>query len=311
MTLPRGNNAKEVDKNELGGVRLSIQDSSLSDIVEIALRLEGVRVIESVGKTRFLLIADPDGYSRYASKETSQVQAHKTLLLVGDEVDIIEGIEYLVVPKKADDYDLDPDLLLRKVRQILAGHRPTAERNPVTGLPGDAAFESELRERINSGERFGVLFCDINHFKNYNKGYSYARGDLMLEALGDLMSEVMMRHPHPQNFLSHLGSDDFALITSEKLAPIMGEEIVDEFDERVASFYDVSDLARGYLVFSDRRGNEEQAPLVTIAAAVILSSKHKLMHAAEALDIAEELLSVLKQRDITESCCIVEGQASR
>jgi hypothetical protein len=120
------------------------------------------------------------------------------------------------------------------------------------------------------------------------------------------MKAILDRHPHPQNFLAHLGSDDFTVITSEKLAPSLAEEIVDAFDEMVAGFYDVSDLARGYVVITDRKGSETEHPIVTIALAVILSSRRGLTHAAEAVDIAEEMLRYLKSRDIQESCCIVE-----
>jgi len=292
------------------GVVLSIKNPTLLDIVEIALRLEGVLVLENPKKSPALLLADPDGFARAKESAETGVTSGRTLLLLNDEAEIIEGTEYLVIPKTRDEYDLDPELLIRKVRQMLAGHRPQAENNPVTGLPGEAAFEAELWERINSGERFGVLFSDINQFKNYNVGYSYARGDNMLRALGELMNNVMTRHPHPQNFLSHLGSDDFALITSEKLAPVMAEEIVDEFDDTVASFYDVADLARGYLILTDRKGNETHSTLVTIAIAAVLSSKRRVSHPAEVLDVAEELLAMLKSRDITESCCIVERPES-
>jgi diguanylate cyclase (GGDEF)-like protein len=296
---------------KLGEVRLSIADEALGDLVEIALRLEGLPVQgEEDDSFPALLVADPHGVALLGERQTGRPQ-ELTLLLVADETDIPSGSEYLVVPHHGADYELDPDILVRKVRSMLSGKKPSAERNPVTGLPGAAAFEAELSARIGSGERFGVLFADLAHFKSYNKAYSYARGDRMLVTLGELMQSVMGRHQHPQNYLAHLGSDDFALITSEKQAPFIAEEIVDAFDDMAASFYDVADLARGCIVLTDRRGNETPCPLVTIAIAVILSSRRPLGHPAEALDIAEELLDYLKSRDIQESCCIVERRSGK
>jgi len=287
-------------------VRLSISDETLSELVETALRLDGVPIEDEPTDRAGLLIADATGLPD--SEEDAQ---NRTLLLVADEVDIPEGIEYLVVPRHGDEYDLDPELLVRKVRAILSGHRPSAERNPVTSLPGTAAFESELRARINTGERFGLVFADLNRFKCYNKAYSYSKGDRMLAAVGDLMKRVLDENPHPQNFLAHLGNDDFALITSEKLAAAIAEKIVDSFDEMAAGFYEVSDLSRGSVIVTDRKGRETETPIVTIALAVLLSSRRVLSHAAEAIDIADELLQYLKSRDVTESCCIVERKDAR
>jgi diguanylate cyclase (GGDEF)-like protein len=292
-------------------VRLSIDNQSLSDLVEISLRLDGIPVQAEPSENPGLIIADIAAYQDLSEEAELPVSNGRLLLLVADEVEIPAGSEYLIVPRHGNDFDLDPELLVRKVREMLTGVKPSAERNPVTGIPGTAAFEAELRERINTGERFGVVFADLNQFKNYNKAYSYARGDEMLVAIGELLKGTLERHPHPQNFLAHLGSDDFAIITSEKLAPALAEEIVDEFDDMVAGFYDVTDLARGYVVLTDRRGHETQHQLVTISLAVILSSRRPISHAAEVLDIAEELLSYLKTREIVESCCIVERRSGK
>jgi diguanylate cyclase (GGDEF)-like protein len=289
-----------------GDIRLLIDDPNLNDLVEISLRLEGLSVESDSTEEPGLIIVDTSGYQQLNHDSDVAFAPGKILLLAGDEIEISPGQEYLIVPKHASEFNLDPDLLARKVREMLSGAKPSAERNPVTGIPGTAAFEAELRERINTGERFGILFADINQFKNYNKAYSYARGDQMLVSIGQLLGKILERHPHPQNFLAHLGSDDFTIITSEKLAPVMAAELVDEFDEMVASFYDVADLARGYVIFTDRYGQETRQTLVTISLAVILSSKRPVSHAAEVLDIAEELLAYLKSRDIVESCCIVD-----
>ncbi len=309
MTLP--NDSTTQVEQAVSNVRISISDETLADMVEITLRLEGVPVEDEPSENPGLLIADPVSYSGTGNENSPTVSQNRTLLLVADEVDIPEGIEYLVVPGRGDDFDLDPELLIGKVKDMLSGRRPSAEINPVTGLPSAGAFESELRDRISTGERFGVVFADLYHFKSYNRAYSYSKGDRMLVAVGELMKSVLDKNPHPQNFIAHLGSDDFAIITSEKFAQAIAEEIVDLFDEMVAGFYDVNDLTRGTVLVTDRRGHETECPIVTIALAVLLSSRRALSHAAEAFDIAEDLLAMLKSRDVTESCCVVERKTAK
>jgi diguanylate cyclase (GGDEF)-like protein len=311
MTPSKPKDQPAATEKPMPAVRLSISDETLADLVEIALRLDGIAIEEEPSARPGLIVTDPPALQESAKGAKSPQANDKTLLLVADETDIPAGIEYLVVPVHGEDYDLDPELLVTKVRAMLSGRRRSAERNPVTHLPGAAAFEAEIRERLSTGERFGVVFADLNQFKSYNKAYSYTRGDQMLVAVGDLMQKALDRNPHPQNFLAHLGSDDFALITSEKIAPTLAEEIVDSFDEMIASFYDVSDLTRGSIIITDRKGNEVECPIVTIALAVILSSRRSLGHPAEAIDLADELLRYLKSRDVTESCCIVERASAK
>jgi len=307
MTPPNNMNDEKLKQAPpISEVMIAVSDETLGDLVEITLRLDGIPIQENQSRLPGLLIADTEGFQKYDGKSAKHVPEDKILLLISDETDIPEGTEYLVVPKHGNDYELDPHLLVRKVREMLSGRKPSAERNQVTGLPGAAAFEAELRERVSSGERFGVVFADLNGFKSFNRAYTYARGDELLVAVAELIESIMEDHPHPQNFISHLGNDDFALITSEKSAQTVAEEIVDAFDEMVAGFYDVADLARGYVMVNDRKGNEIQSPIVTIALAVVLSSRRAIEHSAEIIDIAEDLLDYLKKRDITESCCIVE-----
>jgi len=305
-----GNSTHQPGK-ALKDVILGIANESLADLVEVTLRLEDISILENSTSTNGLLVADIDGFNGLDRNEGESFSPGNILLLVGDEVDIPEGFEYLVVPLDGDDVDLDPALLVNKVRDMLTGKRRSRDRNPTTDLPGTAAFEAELRERITSGERFGIVFSDLNQFKSYNKAYSYTRGDQMLIAVGELMTDVLDSHPHPQNFIAHLGSDDFAIITSEKQAQAMAEEIVDLFDEMVAGFYDIVDLERGSVFITDRRGVESECPIVTISLAVILSSRRAISHAAEVLDIAEDLLALLKSREVTESCCVVERKSAK
>jgi GGDEF domain-containing protein len=305
-----GRHAKEAPSGMK--IRLALGDETLADMVEIALRLEGIPVEDdSNSDSNRLIIADINGFSDVEQSILSSGANKQILLLLQNEIDIPEGIEYLIVPQQGNDFDLDPDLLVKKVKDLLSGRRPSVEKNPVTGLPSAAAFESELRDRISTGERFGVIYADLNQFKNYNRAYSYSRGDQMLIGVGDLMKRTLDNNPSPQNFLAHIGSDDFAIITSEKLAQGLAESIVDSFDDMIAGFYDVSDLSRGTVIVSDRKGNEFESPIVTIALAVILSSRRGITHAAEALDIAEDLLDILKKRDVLESCCIVERRVGK
>ncbi|WP_130836072.1 sensor domain-containing diguanylate cyclase [Lachnoclostridium sp. Marseille-P6806] len=69
-----------------------------------------------------------------------------------------------------------------------------ASYDRLTGLPGRAYTEAFLRRRMSeyhlSGERFAVLFCDINDFRDFNNQYGHEAGDTVLRSFGTAMSRV-------------------------------------------------------------------------------------------------------------------------
>jgi diguanylate cyclase (GGDEF)-like protein/PAS domain S-box-containing protein len=63
--------------------------------------------------------------------------------------------------------------------------------DPLTGLPNRRYMEMSLQSRFEELQRyrwpFGVLFIDIDHFKNINGTYGHDAGDRLLRAVGNTM----------------------------------------------------------------------------------------------------------------------------
>ena len=71
------------------------------------------------------------------------------------------------------------------------------------------------------------------------------------------------------NFIGHIGGDDFVAIIGQTDYDKVCQEIIQEFDKYAVDFYNEDDVDRGYVEVANRRGIIEQFPLTTISIAVL------------------------------------------
>jgi diguanylate cyclase (GGDEF)-like protein len=70
-----------------------------------------------------------------------------------------------------------------------------AMTDPLTGLMNarsfDADFELALRGAEAAGRQLGVIFLDLDHFKQFNDSYGHPAGDMALRSLGRIVSATI------------------------------------------------------------------------------------------------------------------------
>ncbi|HEU5287117.1 MAG TPA: response regulator, partial [Candidatus Limnocylindria bacterium] len=161
----------------------------------------------------------------------------------------------------ADDYVTKPFAIEELVARVGAVLRRSAELralNPLSGLPGNVAIANEIARRLEGDDGSACMYVDLDHFKEFNDHYGFARGDEVIVRLSRLLLGIAARHD--EVFVGHVGGDDFVLIVADAEAPDVAREIVREFDAITPSLYDPADRARGGIVRVDRRGVEVHLP---------------------------------------------------
>jgi diguanylate cyclase (GGDEF)-like protein/PAS domain S-box-containing protein len=83
----------------------------------------------------------------------------------------------------------------------------------LTGLPNRALFTEHLQLTINRSKQypdhmFGMLFLDIDRFKNINDSLGHVVGDQLLKAV----AERLARCVRPEDTVSRFGGDEFAIL---------------------------------------------------------------------------------------------------
>lgn len=137
--------------------------------------------------------------------------------------------------------------------------------NPLTGLPGYIAINEEIRTKLENAESFYIAYFDLDNFKPYNDYYGFARGDDVIEQIGQLLQD-RISDPH---FLGHVGGDDFVGIFIDDSAIPISRKITKEFDQLRSRFYDQEDLAQGHIMVRGRHGEERPFELISISVGIV------------------------------------------
>jgi PleD family two-component response regulator len=192
----------------------------------------------------------------------------------------------------ANDYLIKPysnDELLLRVRNVLEWNTKQKEANPLTGFPGNTAIERELKTRINRKEPYAFLYVDIDNFKGFNDYYGYQKGDEIISFLASIITLAVEKLGVKEDFVGHIGGDDFVLITDSTRAEFMAKYIIDEFDKSALFLLSEDDVRRGFFEVRNRQGEIARVSLMSITIALVVSTDNKINHFAEINDIASDL----------------------
>lgn len=137
--------------------------------------------------------------------------------------------------------------------------------NPLTGLPGNYSIKREFTRRDPKLEPFCVCYFDLSNFKAYNDNYGMVKGDEVIKFTASLLSNLCR-----DNFVGHVGGDDFISYLPTNTAKEILNEIVTEFDRGILGFYNESHKEQGYIIATDRDGIVKMFPIMTIIVAVVL-----------------------------------------
>ena len=168
--------------------------------------------------------------------------------------------------------------------------------NPLSGLPGNLVIEDRIRRLLGQEGDFAVLYIDLNNFKAYNDKYGFERGDKVLLLTAEILSRSVAREGDGNDFLGHIGGDDFIIITTTERAEAIGQAIIQFFDEEIRSLYSEDDLERGFIQVKNRKGHLEKYPVMSIAVAGVSNQFRPFDNYWEIPEVAAELKKLAKQK---------------
>ncbi len=101
------------------------------------------------------------------------------------------------------------DISYRKKMNDLIQHM--AYHDSLTGLPNRLFLHERLEQLIEKNEesnQIGVLFIDLDGFKNVNDTMGHSSGDVVLKDMGNRLNQVLAAN----GFLSRMGGDEFIIL---------------------------------------------------------------------------------------------------
>lgn len=192
---------------------------------------------------------------------------------------------------------LDPFALQLRVAMNISRARQRIEMNALTRLPGNHAIERVIREKIESGSKFSVLYIDINHFKSFNDRYSFEKGDDVIRQTGKLLIHSAKKICGDADcFVGHVGGDDFIAVMAAEYEETFANHFIQDFDRIIPTYYSEADQAKGAVVVQNRRGQTEKFPLMSCSVAACTNLNRDYRSLGEIAQDAAELKSFLKSQ---------------
>jgi diguanylate cyclase (GGDEF)-like protein/PAS domain S-box-containing protein len=105
-----------------------------------------------------------------------------------------------------------------------------AFHDPLTGLPNRREFDEQLRKAIMEAKRnkqfVGILFIDIDRFKDINDSLGHKMGDRLIK----IMAKRLKNHLRAEDVISRQGGDEFVIL----LKNLPDGKVIEEMAARIS-----------------------------------------------------------------------------
>ena len=174
-----------------------------------------------------------------------------------DRVDKLQGLELGVVDYITKPFDIQ-ELRLR-VRNAIDRATRQSPANPVTDLPEGALVDEKLKEVLQGAPEWAALRMTVQGIGEYRDRYGFVEADNMLRVLTMLIRNAAREYGGSEDFIGHLDSEDFLMITHSERAAVIRERIELRFKNSGEYFYPLK----------DRQKPNEEGPLKLVTRLVV------------------------------------------
>ncbi|WP_125653389.1 GGDEF domain-containing protein [Paenibacillus baekrokdamisoli] len=157
---------------------------------------------------------------------------------------------------------------IRSILEFITNLRTEEARtaNPLTGLPGNASIQREMKRRIESGKPFSIIYADLDYFKWFNDFFGFSHGDELIRFLSSVLQDVTHHAGERVDFIGHIGGDDFIVLSDEVEPEKLCKQMIARFDGGVRSYYGNAQVS----AVKDRSGNLIEQEGVTLSLSLLL-----------------------------------------
>ena len=207
------------------------------------------------------------------------------------------------------DFDFDPGIprgdevgdlaedFTRMARRLKEMEQISLDASPLTRLPGNIAIEQVIERKLAEGSPFAVCYADLDNFKAYNDRYGYIQASELIKKTGEIIYEMVASVNSRDDFVGHIGGDDFIMVVNPEQAAELCEAVIAEFGRLIPEFYSPEDRAIGAIEGVDRYGVRRRFPIMTISISVIICQKGTFDSAVSIGRAAAEMKDNLKGKD--------------
>ncbi|PYF79971.1 diguanylate cyclase/phosphodiesterase [Marinomonas alcarazii] len=249
------------------------------------------------------LFSTPYGRALYEHKPVTNLLS-SDILVVESNVSL-SSVSTLMTNQEAETFN-NEIIVVRDGKFIGTGHlRDLLKRitelkiqnatysNPLTLLPGNVPIHREVSRRLLANEDFYVAYFDLNDFKPFNDFFGYSKGDAVIQLVGSLIKDIV---DPDNNFIGHIGGDDFVVIFGDPLWQQQCEHILEKFANQVKEFYSAETLEEGGVWTKNRQGEMLFHPILSLAIGVVHPNPKQCKNHHQVAELAAQAKKSAKQK---------------
>ncbi|HEV3139518.1 MAG TPA: response regulator [Vicinamibacterales bacterium] len=126
-----------------------------------------------------------------------------------------------------------PEEMMARVRGKIRRAAEHSALQPLTNLPGNGPIEAEIRRRLSGAKPWAILYLDLDGFKAFNDAFGFAKGDQVIKLLAATLDDAVRKHGEGDDFVGHIGGDDFVAVMRPARAEQTAQSIVAAFDREI------------------------------------------------------------------------------
>ena len=214
------------------------------DVLTVNWGEDGLRASEASRPDLIILdirLPDIDGFEVAKRLRTQRNTKNIPIIFLTEKrgrQDRLKGLEI-----GGDDYITKPfdvqELRLR-VRNALQRNTQGTLTNPVTSLPEGTMVDERLEALLNDDE-WALLLVSLENIDAFRETYGFVASDDVLRAIGIMVQNAMREFTSPKNYLFHLTTHQFGLITHPDHVPSLSERINSRLEQSLDYFYPLKD----------------------------------------------------------------------
>jgi diguanylate cyclase (GGDEF)-like protein len=300
------------------------EDAYLSYLQELGYEIEkqdGEKEVNDYIRSHIpnVLLLDMDGLGESAIhitrtlKENPMTYTMPIIVVLGRR-DLLKEIQ--VLDAGAEDFIAKPfqaQVLAARIHTSIRRNFRLQVSNPLTGLPGAIYIEEQTTKRLLDNIPTAMCYADLDYFKAFNDKYSYNRGDNVIRFLAKILNEGVSMYGNTGDFVGHIGGDDFIMVIDPDKIDKICTYVTRNFDTLIPFQYDEIDMARGYILSTNRQGEDMRFPTMTVSIGVVSNQNKMIKTYLDMTEVAAEMKeyakSISKSEDVHKSTYRVDQRS--
>lgn len=216
-----------------------------------------------------IMLPDIDGYEVCRRLQDSLRTSHIPIIFLtqlDDRSDKIAGLELGAYDYVTKPFDLEE--IKWRVQNALRRTTYKSLTDPITGLPSGRLITEQLRQLVKR-EDWTMFYIGINGFGSFKEEQGFMAGEKVLRFVAMLLTEAVDEIGTSNDFIGHVGDDDFILVTSTEKAPALHQRLIERFAARVDTLGLLQGQGKDSTATQESDGPESKAPLMSLAIGVV------------------------------------------